>query len=291
GKKVKVVLNIDKNTKFLKDEAAALMYICQSLDEDDQSLVDEYEAAHDHWAYLKLKYSRTHAFTANMYMTKIQTFTLDDGSTIIGAWDKLKGYRRKLGAADPEAKGAYTDRSLLLVLTRALPKDYETMIDSLDIQTELTVDEKIKHLEAKEMRLKEGIDQERAHVAFRKGGKYVPPQRRGSQDSRSECERHCERYECHLCGQSGHFLRHCPDLEKARLIIRGLNEKKKEFHPSRLSSKSRSSSKQPTSEQRPPAKKSSSGKKSRGHVANDDDEGYEDTAFAGAIANEAEPVN
>jgi hypothetical protein len=31
-----------------------------------------------------------------------------------------------------------------------------------------------------------------------------------------------------LCGQSGHFLRHCPDLEKARLIIRGLNEEKKE---------------------------------------------------------------
>jgi gag-polypeptide of LTR copia-type len=142
------------HTKFLKDEAAALMYICQSLDEDDQSLVDEYEAAHDLWAYLKLKYSRTDAVTANIYMTKIQTFTLDDGSTIIGAWDKLKGYRRKLGAADPEAKGAYTDRSLLLVLTRALPKDYKTMINSLDIQTELTVDEKIKHLEAKEMRLK-----------------------------------------------------------------------------------------------------------------------------------------
>src|SRR4029077_7561108 len=43
GKKVKVVVNIDKNTKFLKDEATtALMYICQSLDEDDQSLIDEY---------------------------------------------------------------------------------------------------------------------------------------------------------------------------------------------------------------------------------------------------------
>jgi hypothetical protein len=84
GEEVKVVLNIDKNTKFLKDEAAALMYICQSLDKDDQSLVDKYEAAHDLWAYLKLKYSRTDAVTANMYMPKIQTFTFDDNHWSVG---------------------------------------------------------------------------------------------------------------------------------------------------------------------------------------------------------------
>jgi hypothetical protein len=74
-----VVFNIDKNTKFLKDEATALMYICQSLEEDHQSLIDEYTAAHDLWAYLKQKYSR------NTYVTKIQTFAFGDESTIIGA--------------------------------------------------------------------------------------------------------------------------------------------------------------------------------------------------------------
>jgi general stress protein YciG len=66
------------------------------------------------------------------------------------------------------------------------------MIGSLDTQTKLTVDEKLKHLEAKEIRLKEGTDREHAHAAFRKGGKYVPPQRRDSRDSKSESGRECE---------------------------------------------------------------------------------------------------
>ena len=52
-RKVKIVLNINKNAKFLKDKATILMYICQFLDKDNQSLIDEYEAAHDLWAYLK----------------------------------------------------------------------------------------------------------------------------------------------------------------------------------------------------------------------------------------------
>jgi hypothetical protein len=84
----------------------------------------------------------------------------------MGVWDKLKGYCCKLGAADTEVKDAYTDKLLLLILTRALLKDYKTIIDSLDIQTRLTVDKKLKHLEVKEMRLKESTDQEHAHPAF-----------------------------------------------------------------------------------------------------------------------------
>jgi hypothetical protein len=81
-------------------------------------------------------------------------------------WDKLKGYYHKLEATDTEAKNAYTDKSLLLILTRALLKDYKTIINSLNIQTRLTMDEKLKHLEVKKMRLKEDTDREHAHPAF-----------------------------------------------------------------------------------------------------------------------------
>jgi len=72
--KKKVVLNIDKHEKYLKDEANALYYMCQSLDDDDEALVNEYETAYTLWRYLQKKYAKTSAVTANVYMTKIQTF-------------------------------------------------------------------------------------------------------------------------------------------------------------------------------------------------------------------------
>jgi hypothetical protein len=39
----KVVLNIEKHEKYLKDEANALYYMCQSLDNNDEALVNKYE--------------------------------------------------------------------------------------------------------------------------------------------------------------------------------------------------------------------------------------------------------
>jgi len=54
-----------------------------------------------------------------------------NNSTIMGSWDKLKGYRHKLEAADANAKSTYNNAALLLVLTRSLPKKFETTIDTL----------------------------------------------------------------------------------------------------------------------------------------------------------------
>jgi Reverse transcriptase (RNA-dependent DNA polymerase)/gag-polypeptide of LTR copia-type len=264
-------INIDKKAAYLKDEATAIRLMFKALSIDDQALYDEYTTAFTLWAYLKKKYLKVDATAANIYMTKIQMFTFESGSTITSAWDKLKDHRRKLAAAKPSAGNAYDDDALLLVLIRALPTEYKVTIDTLNAQRSLTVDERLQTLEAKYADIQE---EEHAHPTFRvkkHDGKYVLPQHRARQDSESSSD-NAKRYECHLCGQSGHFLRHCPDLEKARRIIRGLNEGKKEVHSSRLSSKSRSSSKQLTSEQHLPTKKSSSGKKSRGHVANDDDD-------------------
>ena len=212
----RVRINIEKKAKYLKDEASALDIMFRSLSEDDQSLIDEYETAYALWAYLQKKYSQTDATTANIYMTKIQMFTFGADNTIVGAWDKLKDYRSKLGAADLNAKNAYNDLALLLVLVRALPKEYETTIDTLNAQSTLTVDDKLKHLEAKQMRLQQ--DEEHAHPAFKiksKSNKYVPPHQRGrsaTQDSTSSSgDAAASNYTCHLC-QKDHFLRHCPYL-------------------------------------------------------------------------------
>jgi hypothetical protein len=70
--------------------------------------------------------------TANMYMTNIQTFTFGKDSTIVGSWDKLKDYRHKLRVVDTNAKTAYNNTTLLLVLIRSLLKSFETTIDTLN---------------------------------------------------------------------------------------------------------------------------------------------------------------
>jgi hypothetical protein len=66
----------------------------------------------------------------------------------------LKDYRHKLRVADTNAKTAYNNTALLLVLIRSLPKSFKTIIDTLNAQSSLTVDNKLKHLEEKESRIK-----------------------------------------------------------------------------------------------------------------------------------------
>ena len=220
--KTKIRLNIDKKEKYLEDEATAIDLLFRSLSDEDQALIDEYETAFQFWAYLREKYSQTDATTANIYMTKIQTFTFSPESTIVGSWEMLKDYRRKLVAADAAFNGVYQDSALLLVLCRSLPESFTTTIDTFNAQLNLTVKQKLKFLEEKEIRNKQKAD-EQAHAAFRKTDKYIPPQKRRSHRtslSSSDSEpRARSRLECRLCDEC-HFLRKCPNLGKARELFK-----------------------------------------------------------------------
>ena len=177
----KVRVNTDKRKKYEEDEATGLSFLFRSLNEDDQALIDEYESIFDFWAYLMKKYASTDAVTANKYITKIQMFTFEPGtSTITTLWDKLKDYRRKLVNANASMKDTYPDSALLLVLIRSLSKLFNSIVDTLNIQSTLLVEEKLKYLEEKETRLLEDTD-EYAYAVFRGGkrlgltDKYVLP--------------------------------------------------------------------------------------------------------------------
>ncbi|KAG9384357.1 hypothetical protein A1F94_003904 [Pyrenophora tritici-repentis] len=50
------------------------------------------------------------------------------------------------------ATATYKDSALLLVLIRSLPKEFKTTIDTLNAQLNLTVEQKLKFLEEKEVR-------------------------------------------------------------------------------------------------------------------------------------------
>jgi hypothetical protein len=226
-KKEKIVLNIEKKKDFEKHNAEALELMFRSLSEDDQALVDEYESAFALWNYLNKKYSKTDPVMANIYMNKIQKFEFDADSTIIESWDKLKDYRRKLAAADAKTKEAFSDSALLLVLIQALPPAYEVTIDTLNAQSSLSTEERLKHLEQKELRLRD--TEEHAHPAFRakKSDKYMPPHRRESSgrgrkrrdSSSSSSGNTTSDYVCYLCNDK-HFLRHCPYIKIAQKAVR-----------------------------------------------------------------------
>ncbi|CAA9957830.1 hypothetical protein PTMSG1_01410 [Pyrenophora teres f. maculata] len=122
--------NAEKAKEYDKDEAKALFYITNSLLDDDDALADEYETASALWTALK-----------------------KDEKDVDYTWAKLKEYRRKIIAAKPAAKGLYNNEALLQIILRALPEGYGSVIDYLDVQTSLTVDEKIAALCTKELRL------------------------------------------------------------------------------------------------------------------------------------------
>jgi hypothetical protein len=66
----------------------------------------------------------------------------------------LKDYRHKLEVVDTNAKTVYNNTTLLLVLIRSLLKSFKTTINTLNAQSSLTVNNKLKYLEEKESRIK-----------------------------------------------------------------------------------------------------------------------------------------
>ncbi|KAF7574375.1 hypothetical protein PtrM4_059980 [Pyrenophora tritici-repentis] len=166
-------------------------------------------------------------------MTRIQTFTFNPGNTIVGSWEKLKEYRRKLVAADADTNGAYKDSALLLVLIRSLPKEFKTTIDTLNAQLNLTVEQKLKFLEEKEVRDQQDAD-EKALPAFRKTEKYVPPYKRRNHKSSplsSDSESGTKfMVQCFLC-DGAHGVRDCPRRERARKLLKEYDAKKSSKPP------------------------------------------------------------
>jgi hypothetical protein len=86
---------------------------------------------------------------------------------------QAKDFRCKLTAADANLKNTYNDEALFLILSRSLPTEYATTIDTLAIQSTMSVDDKLKHLEAKEVRVQEQTAKEHAHAAFKSSNKYL----------------------------------------------------------------------------------------------------------------------
>ncbi|KAI1568040.1 hypothetical protein PtrEW4_006534, partial [Pyrenophora tritici-repentis] len=85
----------------------------------------------------------------------------------IATASRLTEAMEELEIAETDKHTKIRDSALLLVLIRSLPKEFKTTIDTLNAQLNLTVEQKLKFLEEKEVRDQQDAN-EKALPAFRK---------------------------------------------------------------------------------------------------------------------------
>jgi hypothetical protein len=253
--------NIEKKEAYSKAESNALDIMLQSLDEDDQALVDEYETALGTWTALQAKYNKTNESTANNYISKIAQYVFDEKTGLDSAWAEIKGYRRKLIAANPIMKSAYPDEALFLILTKKLPSTYKATTDGFRLQTSMPVEDKLRILYEVEEDNKNA--EEQAYLArTRRNGKYIPPQRRRHRSSDSSSSDQPEReLHCYLC-KGSHVISRCPDIDTAARLLKEHKKNKVKTKKAKQDSRAKDSR---TEDSRPPKKSPS--KKSRAYAA------------------------
>jgi hypothetical protein len=166
------------------------------------------------------KYSQPSKLAAAKYMKELHDFSWDDKFTVIDAWNKLQEIRREIVAVKPSAKGQYDAESLLLILTSALPDSYQSTGDTLNVQTHLTVDDQLKHLQEERLSLGAENSKESGHVAYPRGGGIRTKRSRTSFRQRepgSDVEIGGTRVTCFFC-EAYHTAMNCPYREKVRQL-------------------------------------------------------------------------
>jgi len=235
--KMGYVLHIEKAKTFKKAEASCLSLMCESLSPEDQELIDEHQTANLVWSALVKTYQKTFESTATEYASRIAMFVFDESMTIDSAWSLLKGYRRRMGAADVKMKAAFDDNVLFTILTKKLPAIYTTTIDGFRTNRRFTIAEKVQMLteveaEHKPKEGKNSKTQEEAHAArdyrgknkSRRGGGYQSQSlmRKDSIDSLCKEDNKTDKRlsdGCYLCGVP-HPVSQCPKLRLAQRLLK-----------------------------------------------------------------------
>lgn len=214
----RIILNIEKKQEYLKDEGTMKYLLLQGLDDDDQALFDEYEAPMALWNYLVSKYKKPSKLAASQYTRELNNFEFTGDLTINDAWNKLKDLRRKIIAAKPTSKGQYDDESLMLILTNSLPNQFQSVIDDLNINSNLSIDDQLKHLESKEERL--ALKKEPNEPALISRNLLKPKKLQSKNYSESNP------VECFLCDDH-HYVVDCKYLAHCRDVVSDIKKKKR----------------------------------------------------------------
>ena len=263
--KTKITLNIEKKSKYMEDDAHTLDLMFKALNEGDQALYDQYPSAFTMWKHLQLKYNTPNEFQARDLLNKITHFSFNEKESTMAGWDRLKGYRNKLYSV---AKVFHDDVTIYLSYTAALPKQYDTVVDTLAFQASLSVSEKVRAISAKDADLLTKRSKEKGHGAqeqgWRAGEKYVPPQRRNSNDSDVSMVDATPGLKCYLCDQN-HGILNCQYFDAARREVKNIMNDERKVREARFRSKGARTGKKDNT-RKPQGKKHHRGKNHRANA-------------------------
>lgn len=221
AKTITVRHSISMQKEWKMDEAKAIARMFKSLSSEDKSLKETVDSAKKFWHKLRTNYAQTDAVVAEKYMGLIQNFNKEKDKTIKETWDKLLDYRRRLKAADITASGAYSDQMLWVILVRGLTKDpkWESTVDSINVQAKLTIEEKLKALETKEVRM---MDEESAKATTEEGALAAWQKGRLAQRAGPGQRSTTPEQSCYLCKDKDHIVMLCPYLKLAQNYVKQL---------------------------------------------------------------------
>ena len=138
------------------------------------------------------------------------------------------------------SKVYHEDISIYLSFTAALPKAYDTVVDTLAFQASLPVSERIRAINIKDADMLTKKNKEKGHGAqeqgYRASDKYVPPHRKNSNDSDVSMADSVRGLKCYLCDQN-HGILVCPYYEAARREVRKIRRDERRARDARSKSK------------------------------------------------------
>ena len=102
------------------------------LSELDIEAIEEADTMKGKWAILKAKYSWVLPTEHRANVKALNNFALEDNISISDTWTSIKELRQKVVNSKLELKSSYTESSMFEILTQALPKDYNTIVNVLD---------------------------------------------------------------------------------------------------------------------------------------------------------------
>ncbi|KAK6585469.1 hypothetical protein PZA11_002196 [Diplocarpon coronariae] len=242
------ILNVEKEKEYRLASAKCKLKINRGLSDEDRDFVRVHDDAKTRWDTLKAKYSRTTALDTQHLLQRITSFQYgkdkdgkDIDMNIDSAWSILREARRRVRAADPGMAMTFGETQLFGFLLNGLPPKFAVAKQSLLVQPNLEIYEKIDLLRTVEQDL-EGHS-ESANAALWGNDK---PEKRKERGTSPRAHRGC--YFC----DGAHNITDCEVRRQLIDMVASFNVKKQ--------SKQKSRSKLPSSRRRPQPPRKGKGK-------------------------------
>jgi hypothetical protein len=203
--------NQDKREKYEADAAGVLYTVTICIDQFDKDHIDEFKTVQEKWNALRAKYSATLPAINRENLQKLTSFVLEDGVSIENAWTRLHELRRRIVAQDASLKAVFDEKRLFQYLLASLPVEYTVTRDTLDAQPNLSLQERLAMLQAKEHRIATEAAMAARDTRGRSQGRK--PRRQSHSKSRSPVQN------CFLCG-GDHFARTCPVRDEFQSFLK-----------------------------------------------------------------------